>query len=325
MHRETGLSQGTHVRTTISARMNTPAKAPTVTVTVAIDAHDVLGECPIWDVQRNGLWWADLKRRRISFWDGKLTRTWNVAGGVGSFALCGDGTLLVVGDRVRFFDPNASAGREWTVWLELPAGTPVGARGNDGRVDRRGRYWVGTMDNAEEKRVGANYVLTPDGWSDPLWADVGIPNAHCFSPDGTTAYWGDSWDQAVYRMPLDPVTGMPGAREKIATSEPAFVDGACVDADGNLWVCEWAGSRVVRLAPDGTQLAVITLPAKQPTCPAFGGPDLGTLFVTTASINLDPADPSGGEQSGSVLSIDVGKAWGVYGLPESRFTRAQPN
>ncbi len=293
-----------------------------LTVSVAVDAHDVLGECPIWDVKRQGLWWADLKRKRISFWDGNLTRSWPVPGLIGSFALCENGTLLVTGDLVWFFDPNASQGREWKKWLDLPVDVPAGVRCNDGRVDYRGRYWVGTMDDAEQIRVGSNYILTKDGWSEPLWGNVAIPNADCFSPDGTTAYWGDSWDQAVYRMRLDPSTGLPGPRERIASSEPAHVDGACVDAEGCLWVCEWAGSRVRRLSPDGAELLVVALPAKQPTCPAFGGADLGTLFITTASINLDQSDPGSGANSGSVLRVNIGEALGMFGLPESRFARS---
>jgi sugar lactone lactonase YvrE len=292
-----------------------------LTVSVAIDANDTLGECPIWDVERQGLWWADLKRKRISFSGGNLTRSWPVPGLIGSFALCKNGTLLVTGERVWFFDPNASQGREFTQWLDLPIDAPAGVRCNDGRVDHRGRYWVGTMDDAEQTRIGSNYILTNDGWSEPLWGNVAIPNATCFSPDGTMAYWGDSWDQAVYRMTLDPQTGLPGPREKIASSEPAHVDGACIDAEGCIWVCEWGGSRVRRLSPDGVELLVVALPAKQPTCPAFGAHDLGTLYITTASINLDRDDPESGAHSGSVLSINVGEALGVFGLPENRFAR----
>jgi L-arabinonolactonase len=86
-------------------------------------------------------------------------------------------------------------------------------------------------------------------------------------------------------------------------------------------VCEWGGSRVRRLSPDGVELLVVALPAKQPTCPAFGAHDLGTLYITTASINLDHADLASGAHSGSVLSINVGEALGVFGLPENRFAR----
>jgi sugar lactone lactonase YvrE len=290
-------------------------------VSVAIETSDILGEGPLWDDQRGGLWWCDLKRSLIHFctpMDGSGNSRFDISvpGLLGAIALCTDGSLLVAGSAIWHCDPETKI---LTHAYDLPPGSHPGVRCNDGRVDRQGRLWIGTMDDREEKRLGTEHLLTSAGWSNATRERVGVPNAHCFSPDGSVAYFADSWNRTIEQTALDPVTGDPTEPGRVfaTVAEPAGPDGACVDAQGYLWNAEWGGHQVTRYRPDGSVDFSVPLPAPQPTCPVFGGDDYGTLFITTASVGLNAHDANFGS-SGSLLMIDTA-AMGIYGLPEHRF------
>jgi L-arabinonolactonase len=289
-------------------------------VRVAYEAHDILGEGPLWDDQRNGLWWCDLKRSLVRFLSAATGQVHNyqIEGNLGSIAMCTDGSILVAASAIWFLDPESD---KCTRAYDLPPGSLGGVRCNDGRVDRHGRFWVGTMDNEEKESLGTDWILTNRGWEHGWRSAVGVPNAHCFSPDGDTAYWADSWAGTIIQLALSAETGaIIGDETPFATTEkPGGPDGACVDAHGYLWNAEWGGGRLTRYAPNGDVSLRLNLPAPRPTCPVFGGPNFGTLYLTTASWNLDPSDPAFGS-SGSLLAIDTG-AQGIYGRVEHRFIR----
>ncbi len=294
---------------------------PTLVASVAFDVGDVLGEGPVWDDQRGGLWWCDLKRSLIHFWSPSAevkpsTLDISVPGLLGAIALCTDGSLLIAGSAIWRCDPETEI---LTRAFDLPSGSKPGVRCNDGRVDRHGRLWIGTMDDCEEQRLGTEHILTSSGWSAANREHVGVPNAHCFSPDGLTAYFADSWNRTIEQTTLDPVSGNPTESGRLfaTVAEPAGPDGACIDAQGFLWNAEWGGYQVTRYQPDGNVDFAVQLNAPQPTCPVFGGDDYGTLFITTASVGLDVNDRCYGS-SGSLLMIDTA-AIGIYGLPEHRF------
>ncbi len=292
-----------------------------VEIEVAFAAGDVLGECPLWDTVRNGLWWLDLKRRLIHFGaadgpdrDTTGISTWEAPGLLGCAALTDTARLFVAGSDLWTFDPAEG----FTHLAPRPDAHVVGNRFNDGRVDTRGRLWIGTMDNEEVVRSGSTHRVDGRGEAQLLWGDVGIPNAMCFSPDGTRVYWGDSWDESIYVADVDPQTGEPGPRRTFApVPRPGFTDGACTDADGCVWVCLWDGHRIVRFTPTGTIDREIELPIARPTCPAFGGPDLSTLFVTSAAYGLTDAERERQPLAGAVLRIDM-STYGIVGRPENR-------
>lgn len=290
----------------------------------AVRAQNLLGEGPLWDVDRGGLWWLDLKRRTIDFWTPEADehRTWPVPGLVGSAALRPDGRLLVAGSMFWDFDPSAP--EPFTVRAAMPTDEPTTNRFNDGRVDTQGRFVVGTMDDAEVDRSGALYRITDSSSGtlgiELLWRGCGIPNAACSSPDGTIGYWADSWGPVIYCYDPD---GPAASRQRFADAgSEGGADGACVDAEGHVWLAHWDGWKLSRFRPDGTLERTVRLPVQRPTCPAFGGPDLATLFVTTASHGLPDEERGRQPLAGSVLALPVGDALGIVGLPEHRFGRS---
>jgi sugar lactone lactonase YvrE len=293
---------------------------------------DLLGECPIWDDRRKGLWWLDLKAFEIRFLPASLLSanvdvpeglplptTWKAPGLLGSIALCADGTLLLAGSALWKFDPSAAGAAHFILLSTMPSDELATNRFNDGRVDREGRFVVGTMDNEEKDRTGTQYrinsmstVATPQ----VLWGNVGIPNASCFSPDGRYGYWADSWKPVLYRYE----TASPAdTREDFGIVDgPGGPDGACVDAQGHVWLCVWGGSKLIRYRPDGTVERIVALPVERATCATFGGEDYGTLFVTTARNGFTEEQSAVQPLAGSVLAIETDELWGIRGLPESR-------
>lgn len=294
-----------------------------IPVREAIRAQNILGEGPLWDVDRGGLWWLDLKRRTISFWrhHAEEHRTWSVPGLLGSAALRPDGRLLIAGSALWDFDPAAP--EPFNVRAPMPANEPTTNRFNDGRVDAQGRFVVGTMDDAGTDRHGTLYRISESATGaldiENLWGGCGVPNGACTSPDGTVGYWADSADPMICRYdPADPhATRVPFA----PVGPEGLADGACVDAEGHLWLAHWDGWKLSRFRPDGTLDRTIRLPVQRPTCPAFGGPEFATLFVTTASDGLTEDERRSQPLAGSVLAIPTGDALGIVGLPEHRFGR----
>jgi L-arabinonolactonase len=247
-----------------------------------------------------------------------MPTTWIAPGLIGSIALCTDGSLLLAGSAMWKFDPSAQGEAQFVVLAPMPEGEPTSNRFNDGRVDRDGRFVVGTMDNAEQVRSGSQYRIdSVAAVSEPqtLWGNVGIPNASCFSPDGRYGYWADSWKPVLHRYetasPID-------TREEFGVVEGlGGPDGACVDAQGHIWLCVWGGSKLIRYRPDGTVERIVPLPVERATCATFGGDDYGTLFITTAQNGFTKEQSAAQPLAGSVLAIETDELWGIRGLPES--------
>jgi sugar lactone lactonase YvrE len=294
---------------------------------------DQLGECPIWDDRRNGLWWLDLKAGEIRFLPASLCcanetatkeqlpmpTTWTAPGLLGSIALCTDGSLLLAGSALWRFDPSKGGDAQFLMLSQMPEGELEINRFNDGRVDHEGRFVVGTMDNAEQARSGTQYRIDSIGKvSEPqlLWSDIGIPNAACFSPDGRYGYWADSFKPILYRYETaSPTQTRQEFGVVVGSGGP---DGACVDAQGHIWLCVWGGSKIIRYRTDGTIERIIPLPVERATCATFGGEDYGTLFVTTARNGFTEEQSAAQPLAGSVLAIDTDELWGIRGLPECR-------
>jgi L-arabinonolactonase len=162
---------------------------------------------------------------------------------------------------------------------------------------------------------GRLYRLDGRGMTTVL-AGLTTPNSLCWSPDGTTMYFSDSPKRVIWAFPYDPATGEIGERRVFTEIEaPMVADGGTVDSEGFLWSANYHGWRVTRFAPDGKVDRVVELPAAQITCCAFGGPDLSTLFITSATQNLDPEALARQPMAGALLAVDVG----VAGLPETPF------
>lgn len=281
--------------------------------------RDILGESPLWDERAQCLWWVDIRQpaiRRLNSGTGHV-RTWPMPALVGCIALVDDGRLLVaLPQQIALFDAADGSLRPY---VEPP---PMSAdhRFNDGRCDRQGRFWVGSMNNITRAPEGVLYCLEGRTLR-AVRSGVCIPNSLAFSPDGRTLYFADSLRYELYSYAYDTGTGTPGAERVIATTQPpGFPDGSTVDAEGFLWNAEFNAARIVRYAPDGRVDRIVEVPVPRPTCCAFGGPDLRTLYVTTASQHMIPAELDAQPLAGALLALDVG----VPGLPESRFTLAGP-
>ena len=201
-------------------------------------------------------------------------------------------------------------------WLCQPD-LPEGVRFNDGRVDRNGRFVVGTMveDAAAAGRanLGSLYRLEADGCLTELLSGIAISNALCFSLDGSELYHADTPTRRLLAYAYG--DGMPGS-QRLLKEYPhgEGPDGACVDAGGNIWIAIWGGGRVECLSPDGATLGTVQVDALQPTCPAFGGPDLATLAITSAWEGLAHAAADRPRSAGDVFLVKNG----FRGLPESR-------
>jgi sugar lactone lactonase YvrE len=188
---------------------------------------------------------------------------------------------------------------------------------NDGKVDRQGRFWAGRMHDGATLPTASLYRLDPDLSCRRVVSGLVISNALCWSPDGRTMYHGDTYRGMVWAWDFDPGSGEIANRRVFAQIPPTagFPDGATVDAEGFVWLAHWNGWRLSRLDPEGRVERVVALPVQCPTCPAFGGPDLSVLYVTSASIALSEADRAAQPLAGAILAVEPG----VRGTPEVRF------
>jgi L-arabinonolactonase len=283
-----------------------------------IPAANTLGEGVVWDSRRAVLWWTDIESKRLyrHDWMTRTTREFETPERAGSFALVAGSERLLVAFETgfAFYDPETRAAE----WLARPLRAGGGVRFNDGRVDRHGRFWAGSMrEDAASGMTGDLYCVGPGGTVQRQLGDVGISNSLCTSPDGAVLYFADTPLRTIWAFPLA-ADGRLGARRKLAeTHGEAVPDGSTVDAEGYIWNAQWDGSRVVRYAPDGRIERTLPIPTRRPTCVCFGGPHLDLLFVTSARQGLDAATIRREPHAGDVFIYRTG----VQGLPEPEYHR----
>jgi sugar lactone lactonase YvrE len=277
--------------------------------TVVWDARALLGEGPIWDEREHVLHWVDVDGFTLHTLEpasGRQTSR-KLAGRCSSVALRESGGLLVAHDR----SVSTLEGDEL-----LPFAPDISPKGrmNDGAVDPRGRYLVGTVAPDGEPRTGALYRVDPDGSFTELLLGVGISNGIDWSLDAQTMYYIDSLAHSLDAFDYDLDTATISNRRTVAPIEEELgdPDGLTLDAEGTIWLAVWGGSRVRRYSPAGELLEELEVPAKQPSSCFFGGDDFATLYVTSARTGLE--DP--GPHDGSLFSFD---GLGVHGRPAFRF------
>lgn len=291
-------------------------KDRTVTIDVAVAGQDQLGETPLWCDRTQKLWWVDIERPRLRWFDpatgadGQSPLPGTFAG---TQALAADGRRLLAEDLVLYALDLETGARADIASVE----PGLDNRLNDGRVDARGRFWVGTMDNQLHRPAGSLYRIDPDGTTTAMAGDVIVSNGIAFSPDGRTLYFTDTRRHLSFAYDLDLDEGAIGSRRLLAdhTATGDRPDGACVDVDGCVWMAFFAGGRIVRHRPDGRIDRTIPLPVTNPTCLCFGGDDLKTLFVTSATKFLTPAQRAAEPMAGALFAIHGAG----QGLPENRF------
>ena len=288
-----------------------------VEIECVVDCKNVLGEGPVWCPDEQALYWVDIKGKlinRLTPASGKV-ETWPVEEEPGSIALRKDGGMIVAfygGFRVY----DIATGKGETI-LEIETETQR-SRLNDGRCDRQGRFWAGSMDDLMKEPLGGLYRLDTDYSVHKAESDIICSNSIAFSPDGATMYYADLGIDTIWSYDLDTTTGAISNRRVFASTKDmrGSPDGSAVDSDGYLWNAMWDGWCLARWAPDGTLDRTIDLPVQRPTCPMFGGSDLTTIYLTCASIFLSEKELTKQPQAGGVFAIN---GTGATGLPEPRF------
>ncbi|MBU8825130.1 SMP-30/gluconolactonase/LRE family protein [Mycolicibacterium goodii] len=286
---------------------------------VVADLKTTLGEGPLWDAEQQLLYWLDSADGRIfrATADGSQIRAWDVREKIGSMALLRDGSGALAALENGLWRVDFETG-DLTEVLELERDVPSN-RLNDGKVDKRGRFVFGSMDTLEESQSGKLYSYSPDGTLQILAEGITVSNGPCWSPDGRTLYFCDTWTGEIWCYDYDLDTGKVSNRRTFArvdTSGGGAADGATVDADGYLWQALVYGGKIIRYAPDGTVDHVIDFPVLKPTSVMFGGPDLDVLYVTSMARPPLPRFPEDGQLRGSLFAI---RGLGVRGVPEPRF------
>lgn len=271
-----------------------------------VDCRCQLSEGPFWHHLRQQLFWFDILGKTLYAADqhGNAVGRWTFDRMASAAGIIDRDALVIAAQGEIFrFDLDTGA-RETLARLEpdLPDN-----RSNDGRVNPAGGLWIGTMDHDEVHYSGSVYQFR-SGVLKKLFGDIRIPNATCFSPDGRTAYFADTPNKIILKRPIDPASGEPTGFWRVFADthdHPGAPDGAVVDAEGYLWSARWGGSRVIRYAPDGRIDREVMLPVSQVTCPAFGGPDLKTLYISTAAKTLTPEQLAREPHAGSIFAIEV--------------------
>lgn len=282
-------------------------------VELVVDARAKLGEGPVWDASENVLWWLDIHGGTIHRFDPGTGEDTSVVSDPAVTAMsprASGGFVATIPDGYVELDPQTGATKPLAS-IAIPADRPM--RMNDGKCDPQGRFWAGTM-TFDFEPGAALHRLDPDGSVRTVVPDVKLSNGLGWSPDGTTMFYIDTMEHGVDAFDFDPATGDISNRRRVIEIDESLglPDGMCVDAEGYIWVAMFNGSAVRRWAPDGTPDAVIELPVAQVTCPAFGGADLGDLYVTTAAEGIAP-DPTPG--AGGLYRIRPG----VAGLPTNAY------
>ncbi len=243
----------------------------------------VLGEGPLWHPVRGELFWFDILSKKMM----TKTQEWVFEEHVSAAGWIDVDRLLIASETALFAFDLREGTRVHLV--DLDAENPV-TRSNDGRADPQGGFWIGTMGKSAEPNAGAIYRYYR-GEVRKLFGNITISNSICFAPSGDRVYFTDTRLGKIMTMALDDdgwPTGAPVVFVDVS-GDGLNPDGSVVDAEGCLWNAQWGASRVARYAPDGAFLSAVEVPAKQASCPAFGGADLRSLFVTSAADGLDGA------------------------------------
>ena len=280
--------------------------------------RDRVGESPLWDPARRALWWVDIEAcavRRLA--DGAL-QSWTLPERVACIALHADGGLVAGLETCIVRASLQDDGRVDLATLATARHERPDMRFNDGRCDRAGRFWVGSMvrDMGANVAAGRMARLDAQGLHDVAIGSFYTPNGLAFDPDGRGIWWSDSHPQSqcIWHAALG-ADGTVGERRLVLDlhDRPGRPDGAAIDVDGGYWICANDGGRVLRLAPDGRVDRELAVPVSKPSMCSFGGDALDTLFVTS----IQPANAQGDdiELAGEVFALRPG----TQGLAETPF------
>ncbi len=313
---------------------STPSTSPMQTgdsMQLALPQEAILGEGLHWKASTQQWWWTDIESATIYAWS-PATGSFNqypVHDRVGSFAHCVSGRILLGTAKWLCMTDGDALHRQTAVSKALPvvqlaAVDPLEARTriNDGRTDRAGRFVFGTINETPERRpIASFFQFSKDaGLRRLALPAVGIANSICFSLDGRTLYFTDTVTRRIHQCDYDSASAQVTNIALFADvagldwlGAQGYPDGSTIDRHGCLWNAQWGAGRVVQFSPGGEFMRSVNVPVKNPTCPAFGGPQFDQLTVTTARQELDAAELAAMPASGSLFSIQMDQP---TGLPE---------
>jgi D-xylonolactonase len=272
------------------------------------DAGAALGEGALWSPQHQALWWVDILGRqlhRLRWADGaRASHRFDQEVSAVAERADGQGLLLALRKGFARFEPDTGQ----LTWLYRPEGEPPGNRFNDGKCDAQGRFWAGSMDFDCAAPTGMLYRFDADGTCTRHDSGFAVTNGPTWSADGRTLYFNDTVQGQVLVYDFDATAGRVTHRRPWLhfASGDGVPDGMCTDAAGRVWIAHWGGGCVSCHDPDSAaELCRITLPASQITSCAFGGPDLRTLFVTSAATGLNPAARAEQPLAGGLFAVEL--------------------
>lgn len=281
-------------------------------IQVAHDAVMQTGESPLWHAGEQALYWVDIPARTVHRLDpaSGAHRSWELGSEPASLAIADQGGLVVATRAGVLLLDTGSEQLRTSVIAAAPYDSAI-TRFNDGKVDGAGRFWIGTIYEPRDKPAAEMYVLE-QGQLRRAWSG-GMTNSNglAFSPDQKTMYHADTSAHLLRQFDFDVATGTVGNERPLmqfsadkANSYGGRPDGGAVDSEGNYWSALFEGARVVKLSPQGELLEEIKLPVRCPTMVAFGGPNLRTLYITSAGAR--PAEELAQYPfSGKLLALQV--------------------
>jgi sugar lactone lactonase YvrE len=280
-----------------------------------------LGEGPTYDATTDTAWWFDILEGRLfeaRLGSGRISI--HHLGRMASALARIDAERQLIVTEDGLYIRSIIDGR-MILHCPLEADNPSN-RSNDARVHPAGTFWIGTMGRKAEAGAGAIYALHR-GEISRLFSGISIPNAICFSPDGAIGYFADTAKNELYRVAIDPLTGLPRTTAEVLLRHRGVggLDGAVVDADGLIWIARWGGGCIDVYNPQGERLRCLQVPARQTTCPAFVGPDFSRLLVTSAWQGMDEAARAADPEHGRTFLLEVA----VRGRPEPDVKLASSN
>jgi sugar lactone lactonase YvrE len=281
-----------------------------------LDAKASLGECPVWSVTDQALYWVDINAPALHRFDPATGRdtAMSMPESIGCVALrAGGGFVVALRSGIWLAEADGRLARK----VAAAPYDPAHHRFNDGRCDAQGRLFAGYMNERRDAASAALMRLDPDFALTEVLSGMTISNGLAFSPDGATMYHADTPTRTIDAYDFDAATGMPSNRRTFArfAEEAERPDGAAVDSEGCYWSAFYNAGKVVRLSPSGALLAAFCVPAMCPTMCAFGGPDLRTLYVTSARQRRSAEELARLPLSGGLFAMPVD----VPGLPEPAF------
>ena len=281
----------------------------TAAAELIFDGHAALGEGPIWDDEREVLYWVDIVGNLLNVYDPQKqeNQAYDIGQSVGTVVPTQEPGKLMLALQDGFATYELE--KQTVTFLQDPEAHLPGNRFNDGKCDPAGRFWAGTMASSAQGKQGSLYCLDTDGQVRKMLGDIGISNGLAWSLDGSLMYYIDTNTSAVRAFDFDMASGEI-SNSKIIIEVPksmGFPDGMTIDAEGMLWIALWGGGQVGRWNPhDGKLLQSVACPVSRTTACAFGGKALDTLYITSAAVGLSEEERQREPHAGGLFAVQPG-------------------